>query len=192
MISTLMGTLALVATLLGSGLGLGVWLVGRLRAEPRWSRLGVVVAGGVMAAYGLLWLATVPLGRERPMAPGAEVAFCGVDCHLHVSVARVQRGTSLAIVVRFRSDAKRAEEYPSGLRFEVVGRDGRRWPPADGMIAETLPPGGELERELQFAVGREVAVRGLAVSRPGWIDYLLPGEGNPWVQRRKVLTLAGA
>ncbi|MFN0178905.1 MAG: hypothetical protein ACKVZ0_08895 [Gemmatimonadales bacterium] len=192
MISPLMGTLVLLATLLGVGLGLGIWLIGRLREQRGWSRLGGVLAGGVVGAYGLLWLTTVPLGRERPMAPGAEVAFCGVDCHLHVSVARVHRGNSLAVVVRLRSDAKRAEEYPGFLRFEVVGVDGRRWTPADGMIAETLPPGGELEREFQFAVGREVAVRGLAVSRPGWIDYLLPGQGNPWVQRRKVLSLAGA
>ncbi|MBM4188522.1 MAG: hypothetical protein FJ206_14560 [Gemmatimonadetes bacterium] len=190
MIPTVIGELALLATLGGIGLGLSGWLFGRWRRIQPVRRAGGWFAAGLATVYGLAWLGTVPLGRERLVPPGGELSFCGLDCHLHVGVTRIERGANLGVTVRFRSDARRIDEYPQFLRFEIVDQLGRRWSPADGFVAETLPPGGQFEKELVFSVAPDVVIKGLAVHRPGFApDYLLAGLGNPLVQRRLMLTL---
>lgn len=189
MIPPVLSALMLLGSLLVVGLGLAAWVVGRLRSQPRTRQIGGRVALAVAAAYAVLWVVTVPLAGERRIPIGGEVSFCGVDCHLHVSVAKVDRGESLGVSVRLRSNARVAAEYPSLLRFEIVDAAGQRWLPSDGLIAETLPAGASLDRTFQFSLGSSGTLRGLAVSRPGIIDYLLVGRANPLVQRRFILEL---
>ena len=147
------------------------------------------MAAGTVAAYGLVWLIATLGASSQALALGQELSFCGVDCHLHVSVVRAERGGDLGVVIRFRSDAKMADEFPGLLRLEVVDSSQRRYQPSDGMIAEPLNAGATIEREFRFTVPPEAATPVLVVSYGGWLDYLLPGRGNPIAQRRIRLVL---
>jgi hypothetical protein len=117
------------------------------------------------------------------------VSFCGLDCHLHVSVVRADWGRDLGVVVRFRSNARAADEYPGLLTVEVVDSASRRYRPSEGMIAEPLNAGATIEREFHFSLPPEAVASALVLSNGGWLDYLLPGRGNPIAQRRIRLAL---
>ncbi|MEO8450461.1 MAG: hypothetical protein ABI647_11750 [Gemmatimonadota bacterium] len=181
----LMGTAATVALALIAG------IVGLLSGQRRIVEISLAVSGLVVLVYTLGWGGTLLAARYRVLAPGEEVSFCGLDCHLHVSVAKVERTRGLGVTVRFRSDAKVALEYPSELWIGVVDRTGREYLPSDGVIAEPLRAGETMERELHFALPAEAAEPRLIVTWKGGIDYLVPGEGNPLVQRRSSLALVG-
>ncbi len=189
MFPPVVGALILLGSLGIAGLGLLALLRGTLRRDARLRRVGWLVALGAVGGYGILWLVGLFGSPHRALAIGEEVRFCGLDCHLHVSVVRSERGNDLGVMVRFRSDAKRAEEYPGLLRLEVVDSDGRRYAPSDGQIAEPLEAGATIEREFRFTVPAEARAPALVVSYAGWLDYLLPGAGNPLAQRRLRLTL---
>lgn len=181
----LMGALAMV------GLGLFVMVWARLSERHDRARLGLGVAVAGVAGYVAIWLGSLVTAPARVLPVGQELSFCGVDCHLHVSVARVVQGTDLAVTVRFRSDARQAEEYPGELRLVVVDPAGRRSAPASGMVAETLAAGDTLEREFRFSVPAGSGEARLEVSYARWLDFLLPGRANAWVQRRTALGLGG-
>jgi len=186
------GALLLLGALGLAGLGLGASVVGRVRNEARWGRAGAWLLGIALLGYPLLWVAGLVGTPRQTLAVGEELSFCGLDCHLHVSVVRADRANDLTVMVRFRSDAKAAAEYPGLLRLEVIDGTGRRYSPSAGMIAEPLGAGATIEREFRFAVPPEASGPALVVSHGGWLDYLLPGRGNPLAQRRIRLTLDDA
>jgi hypothetical protein len=189
MFPPLVGALLVLGSLGVAGMGLGALVLGRLRREPRWTRAGARLVGIALVGYAALWMAGLAGTPRRALALGDELSFCGLDCHLHVSVVRADRTNDLAVTVRFRSDARAVDEYPGLLRIEVVDSAGRRYAPSAGMIAEPLGPGATIEREFRFAVPAEAPAPTLVVSQGGWLDYLLPGRGNPLAQRRTRLAL---
>ncbi len=190
MIAAVGGAAILVAALGGVGLGLGVMIVGRLMGRSRVARSGVRVVAGAVVGWAGFWAlgwVTAPRGM---VALGDEVSFCGIDCHLHVSVIGVTRGDGLGVRLRFRSDAKAAAEFPSFLRFAVRGTDGRRVAPSAGFVAEPLAAGATMERELSFSVPAAAGNPVLEVTWDSWLDYLVPGSGNVLVQRLRPLALS--
>lgn len=189
MFPPVVGALIVLATLGAAGLGLVGLAVGKVRDEGRWKKLGGRTVVAAVTGYGLLWLVGLFGSPRRALAIGEEVSFCGLDCHLHVSVVRSERGRDLGVVIRFRSNAKAADEYPGLLRLEVVDSSGRRYSPSDGLIAEPLNAGATIDRQFRFTVPPEALAPALVVSYGGWLDYLLPGQGNPLAQRRVRLTL---
>jgi hypothetical protein len=189
MIPPVIGVLILLAALGLIGSGMVVGLVGRHLRRAALSRAGIVVAGLGGVGYAGAWLIGLAASPARLLLSGQEVSFCGVDCHLHVSVVRVDRVTDLGVHVRFRSDAKRALEYPGLLRLAVVDRAGRRYLPSSGLVAEPLRPGETIEREFRFGVPVGSSGARLQVWYGGWLDYLIPGRANPLAQRRLGLDL---
>ncbi len=185
-----MGAVILLAGLGGVGVGLGVVIVGRLLGREGLARVGGRVGLGAVVGWAGIWglgWATAPRGVV-PL--GGEVSFCGIDCHLHVSVVGVTRGDGLLVRVRFRSDARGADEFPGLLRFVVRGADGRRTGPTAGFGAEPLAAGATIERELTFAGSAAAGEPVLEVTWDGWLDYLVPGSGNVLVQRLRPLALS--
>ena len=100
--------------------------------------LAAVVVG---TAYALLLAAGPMITPPRTLAPGAELSFCGFDCHLHVSAASARRDGGLDVTLRFRSDAKRAPEFPGDLRVRVIDASGREFAPRERLPRSELPAG---------------------------------------------------
>lgn len=189
MFPPVVGAMMLLGSFGITGLGMIGVVAGKLRGTPRWTQIGGRLVGAAVTGYGLLWLVGLLGSPRRALAIGEEVSFCGVDCHLHVSVVRIERGNDLGVVLRFRSDAKQANEYPGLLRLRVIDSAGRGYLPSDGVIAEPLGAGATIEREFRFTVPPAAGAPALVVSYDGWLDYLVPGRGNPLAQRRIRLSL---
>ena len=175
-----LGLLAASAVLAAYALGSGrVWML-------RW-------IGGGLAAWLLIYGVALAVGplvmRCRILPPGDELAVCGFDCHLHVSVVRVRVDTSLVVTFRLRSDAKREAEYPSHLRVRLVDAAGEAYPPLGGGFSGRLPAGATVTRDLSFALPAGRAAAWLAITWGDWPDYLVPGPENALVQRRRMLRL---
>lgn len=187
----MVGTLAFVGTALslaGAGLVL-VYSIGR--RDSRLARRAAAFAGTVTLIYASLLFAGPLLARRQSLPPGAELSFCGFDCHLHVSAAGAWSSDALDVTLRFRSDAKRAPEYPARLRIRAIDAGGRQYAPESPLPPGPLEAGDTVERRLRFRVPADAGEVRLLVSWSG-LDYLVPGPGNPLVQRRASLQLATA
>ena len=189
MIPPILGAMILIGTLAVVGLGLTAIVIGLVRSQPAWTRLGAIVATLGVAGWAIVWVIGLATGPRRSLSRGEELHFCGVDCHLHISVVRATRDTDIGVVLRFRSDAKSADEFPGLLRYVVVDSAGRPYLPASGIIAEPLPAGETIEREFRFSVPPEARRPQLRIYWPGKLDYLVPGRANPLVQQRVELSL---
>jgi hypothetical protein len=185
-----------IAAFLFSGVvivaGLALMLFGAFTGRPR---LLTLTAAGIVvwfACYGLALLAGPALTPHRLLAAGDEMAFCGFDCHLHLSVAGVTRGNGVAVRLHFRSDAKAAAEYPSRLRIRAVDRAGREYAPLLDTPLVPLLAGAQYDRELRFTLPAGAAVDRLVVTWADWQDYLVPGPENAMVQRRRAFRIGEA
>ncbi|MEZ4586036.1 MAG: hypothetical protein R2909_06515 [Gemmatimonadales bacterium] len=89
--------------------------------------------------------------------------------------------------MRFRSDAERTE-FPSFASRCAMAKDGAISRPA-GSSPESLPAGETVVQDFTFAVPAEAVSPRLVASYRGWLDYLVPGQGNPMVQRRLGLAI---
>ncbi len=187
MIPAFLGVVILMVALGAVGLGLGLVIVGRLSGRTVVVRTGLRLVVGAVMGWAGAWLVGWVTAPRGVVPLGEEIAFCGIDCHLHVSAVGVSRGESLVVRLRFRSDAKAADEFPGMLRFALRGPDGRRRAPAAGLVTDTLAAGAIIERELRFAA-TDPAV--LEVTWDSWLDYLVPGAGNVLVQRLRPLGLS--
>jgi hypothetical protein len=154
-------------------------------------RLGIGAAV-IAAGYAALLLAGPIVTPARPLPPGAELSFCGFDCHLHVSATSTRRAESLEITLRFRSDAKRAPEHPGSVRVRVVDASGREFAPASPVPDGELAAGHSVSHTLRFDVPPDAEAPRVLLMWDGWIDYLVAGPQNPLVQRKASLLLAGA
>lgn len=149
----------------------------------------VVVTGGWLAVYALAVVLTPALTRRVVLAPGQELHFCaGVDCHLHVTVVEPQE-TPNGVTVRFRSDAVRAPEWPSALRFTLIDEAGVAYAPLDAVDPAPLGARSAREETLHFRVPKGVHAGQLTVTWDSWMDFLVPGQGNPMAQRRKTFAV---
>ena len=172
--------------------GLIVVVVAAFTGRPRLLTTAVIGVFAWLGCYALAVLAGPLLARSQTLALGDEMAFCGVDCHLHLSVTRVTGAGpagDLAVRLRFRSDARAASEEPSHLRIRVVDAAGHEYAPRPAAPLEQLPAGAEYVRELHFSLPGGAGAERLVATWGDWPDYVVPGPENALVQRRRSVLL---
>ena len=184
-----LGTHAFLGTMVILAVGLVVIAVALLTHRPRLLRGTTIALGGWLAAYGVALVAGPLLTAHRRLAAGEELAFCGFDCHLHVSLARVEADGATWVTLRLRSDAKAAPEYPSHLRVRAVDADGHQYQPTAGALAAMLPAGATMDSRLRFDLPAAARDPRLIVTWGDWEDYVVPGPENALVQRKRSIPL---
>ena len=178
--------LLLAAGITGSLLVIALGLVS---SKPRWVRRAAFVGTSLLAVYGGLLVAGPALLGRRTLMPGQELAFCGFDCHLHLTATHVARNGGLQVTVRARSDARAAPEDPRNVTLSVVDANGARYT-ADSMTLDTpLGPGDSYERTLHFDIPVSATGLRLVGTWQGWPAYAIPGPDNIYVQRRSGIAL---
>jgi hypothetical protein len=185
-----LGGLASFLTLAASITGaLLVAAFGLVRGDAKLARRSGMIGLALLGVYGALLLAGPLLLGHRTLAPGQELAFCGVDCHLHLTATHVVRNGGVDVTMRARSDAREAPEDPRYVTLSVVDANGTRYP-ADSMTLNTpLGPGDSYERTLHFAVPASATGLRLVGTWQGWPAYAIPGPDNIFVQRRSGIVL---
>lgn len=181
MLANLLATLALLGSILLSVLGLGVVLFGLARANWSLVRRALLWTGGYVAIYLLAVLASPLTAPTQVLPPGGEIAFCGFDCHLHVSVAgSTAEPGQIRIAIQVRSDARQAPEYPSYLQFRLIGPNNAVVPPLPNppAFARLLGAGERYVDTLTFAVPATGGPYTLRVVYAGWLDELMLGPAN--------------
>ena len=188
----MLGTLAFLGTVaITAGVVLGLaYALGR--GDYRLLRRLGVFGAVILAGYSLLLAAGPAVTPARALAPGEELSFCGFDCHLHVSALGARRNGGLDVTLRFRSDAGRAPEFPGKLSVRVVDQAGREFSPVEPLPHNELRAGETATHTLRFPVPDDAVAPRITVTWAGWLDWLVPGPGNPMVQRKATLELAGA
>jgi hypothetical protein len=183
------GFAAFLLTGLIAAAGLIVVVVAAFTGRPRLLTGTVIGLFAWLGCYALAVLAGPLFARRQTLALGDEMAFCGVDCHLHLSVTAVTGSGDLAVRLRLRSDAKAVSEEPSHLRIRVVDAAGHEYAPRAAPPLEPLPPGAEYLREVHFALPAGATAERLVVTWGDWPDYVVPGPENALVQRRRSVLL---
>jgi len=189
MLPPFLGMLLFLATAGIVGLAVLVALFGLLRRDAALVRRSLFAAGAMAGVYALFWIGGLLLAPRTLLPPGEPVSFCGLDCHLHVSVDGVTRAGDLGVTVRFRSDALQAPEFPAELAFRLRDATGREFRPSNGVPSRELHAGESWTWELHFPAEAQPSGAVLLVSWNGNLDYFVPGAGNPLVQRRRQLAL---
>jgi hypothetical protein len=192
MLPPFLGMLLFLGTVAVTGLGLLVWAVAAMRGNAASGRYARRAAGLMAGGYALFWLLGVALPRKEVLPPGGEVQFCGLDCHLHVAVAGVRSGPDLGVTVRFSSNAVQAPEFPGELKFRLRDASGHEYAPTNAVPDRPLTAGTSWSHELHFPAEARPAGATLVVTWSGWLDYFVPGAGNPLAQRRRQLALPAA
>ena len=184
-----LGMLLLLGTAGVLALALSVALWAAATRNRAVLRRALVVASGMAGIYLLFWLGGLALTRLVVLPPGEALSFCGLDCHLHVSVDSVHPASRVGVVVRFSSNAVRAPEWPDALRFRLRDRAGTEYAPSNLVPRMPVLAGQTWTHELQFPGARTPDGAQLIVTWGGWLDYFVPGEGTPLVQRQHRLSL---
>lgn len=160
-----------------------------IRDNRRLLRRAGAAGAAMLVVYACLLLAGPLLLGRRTLLPGQELAFCGFDCHLHITATRVARDGGLDVTVWARSDAREAPEDPRYVSLTVVDARGIRYA-ADSMTLDApLAPGDSYERTLHFDVPPEASGLRLVGTWQGWPAYAIPGPDNIYVQRRSGIVL---
>ena len=178
--------LGLAASITGAFM---VVVFGLVRSNPHLTRRAAMVGLALVGLYATLLLAGPLLLGRRTLAPGQELAFCGFDCHLHLTAPHVARDGGLDVTVRARNDAREAPEDPRYVALTVVDARGTRYP-ADSMTLDApLGPGDAYERTVHFNVPASATGLRLVGTWQGWPAYAIPGPDNIFVQRRSGIAL---
>jgi hypothetical protein len=74
----------------------------------------------------------------------------------------------------------------------VVDQTGREFRPLEPLPRNELRAGETATHTLRFPVPDDAAALRVTVTWASWLDWLVPGPGNPMVQRKAALELAGA
>jgi hypothetical protein len=194
MLSNLIATVALLGSMLLLVIAAGVALFGLARGNGPLVTRALRWAGAYVAVYLLAVLASPLTARRRVLPPGSELSFCGIDCHLHVSVAgSTTEPGQVRAAVRVRSDAVEAPEYPGYLQFRLVGADGSILPPnpAPDAFTHPLAAGESYVDTLAFAVPATGGPYSLRVTYAGVMDNLMLGPANPRAAGKASLALGG-
>jgi hypothetical protein len=178
-----LGTVGVVAL---SG-AVGLWA--RLKKNDPWLRRALYAGGGVAALYGFFWVLGLGIAMSGGAEPVAELRFCGLDCHLHVSVAGVRPGSAPVVTVKFSSNALQAPEWPKELLFRMRDSSGHEYAPTNQVPDRPLLAGESWNHDLEFPAGANPAGAVLIVTWKPGLDYFVPGSGNPLVQRYRHLAL---
>jgi hypothetical protein len=192
MLPPFLGALLLLATVGIVLLSLLVAIWAALTGQPLIRRRALQAGAAMACVYAAFWGLGLALSGGQVLAPGQTVNFCGLDCHLHVSVDGIEPGADLGVRVRFRSDARQAPEWPGKLQFRLIDAAGRRYAPVNQVPDSALRAGESWTHELHFPVQPQTSGATLVVTWKDGLDYLVPGAGNPLVQRRHRLALPPA
>jgi hypothetical protein len=194
MLSHLLGILALLGASVLALLGLGVGVFALARGNRRLAGRALLATAG----FAVLYLAGTTISGivapSRVLPPGRELAFCGFDCHLHVSVAgSVTVGDRIRVAVRVRSDAKAAPEFPSYLQYRLVGADFSLVVPVTdpAAFAQRLEAGASYVDTLEFSAPAAGAPYSLRVKYPDLPEALLIGPANGRARGKTTLALEG-
>lgn len=190
MLPPFLGALLLLATAGVGALSLLVALIGGLSGNRLLARRALAAGGAMTGVYVLFLGLGFLLARVTVLEPGKDVSFCGLDCHLHVSVDGVQPGADLGVTVRFSSNAVQAPEHPRALQFRLLDGAGKRYAPLNEVPDRPLLAGESWTYQLHFPAAAQAAGASLLVSWKPGLDYLVPGSGNPFVQQHRRLALA--
>lgn len=181
MLSHFLGVLALLGAALLVLLGLGICAFALARGNRRLAGRTLLGTAGVALLY-LLATSVFAMAAPRRILPvGEELSFCGLDCHLHVSVAGSDtEDDRVGVFVRVRSDAKAAPESPRYLQFRLIGKDDAVLVPDNEARAFVRPleAGQSYLDSLYFTVPPGGFPYSLRVIYPGPIDALLLGPAN--------------
>ena len=191
------GALALLGSVALVALVAGVALFGLARGDRRLGTRAGLVALLWVVLYGAAVIASPLTTPPRVLPPGEEIAFCGLDCHLHVSVVAPPAGSdsqapgTRLVKVRARSDARRAPEFPAELRFRLVDDNDREYPPApeSARFGGPLAAGDSDTVPLVFAAPPTAGNLRLRVTRGAWPERLLIGPANTRAMARTTLAL---
>lgn len=202
MAAHLLGTLATLAAFGLVGIAFLVGLVAFRRGRRGAALRALAAAGVLVTLYGLGIALPALLGTTRVLESAAELSFCGFDCHLHVAVtaaepeppASADAPKRIVVGVQVRSDAVRAPEHPSLLRFRLVDQRGREYPPAafdTGLppFTQDLAAGESYSRTLVFVLPPDADPRGVRVTWHGWLDYWVLGPAGTFMRRKVLLAL---
>ncbi len=189
MLPRFLGMLLLTGTAGVVVLALGVALWAGSKDNRGLARRALFAGSGMVGLYGLFWLLGLVLATRVVLPPGQELSFCGLDCHLHVSVRQVRAGPDFGVIVHFSSNAKQAPEWPASLRFRLRDGAGKEYAPRNSVPGSALRAGATWEYELLFPSLVKAAGSVLIVTWDSGLDYLVPGAGNPLVQRQRRLAL---
>lgn len=189
MLPQFLGTILLLGTAGAVMLALILVLWARAKGKPLLARRARLAGGAMAGVYALFWILGVALAPRVVIPPGETISFCGLDCHLHVSVREVHAGSDLGVTVRFASNALRAPEWPGALRFRLRDGTGREYAPHNSVPDTALRAGASWEFELRFPAEAKPDGSVLIVTWDGALDYLVPGAGNPLAQRQRRLAL---
>ena len=189
MLPQFLGMLLLLGTAGFVILALGVTLGARVGGNRLLARRALIAGSGIIGVYGLFWLLGLVVAPRGVLPPGQEISFCGLDCHLHVSVQQVRAGSDLGVTVRFASNAKQAPEWPGALRFRLRDGAGQEYAPRNSVPDSALRAGAWWDYELRFPASANPGGSVLIVTWDSGLDYLVPGAGNPLVQRQRRLAL---
>jgi hypothetical protein len=202
MLAHLLGTLATGAVFGLVGIALLVGLIAFRSGRRSRALRALATAGVLVTLYGLGIALPALLVKTRILESPQEVSFCGFDCHLHVALIAAEAepptspgaDTRVVVGVQVRSDAVQAPEHPSRLRFRLIDRRGREYPPA--AYDTSLPPftqdlaaGESYSRTLLFVLPADTEVRGLRVTWRGWLDFWVLGGANTFLRRKTLLAL---
>ncbi len=185
----LLGLAGFLLTALVVTAGLVVSVFAAFSGRPRLLIVTSVVVTSWLACYAMALVLGPVLTARQALARGEELHFCGLDCHLHVSIVRVTRDHDLVVTIRFRSDAKAAPEFPSHLSMRIVDADGKEYAPVTVRSWPPLPAGASYERDVRFALPPNAGADRLIATWGDWQDYLVPGPENALVQQRRALRL---
>ena len=196
----------------GIGVLLLVMLIGGLiggevlaRLLPRWGypkakrNLRILMLAGAAAYSGALLMASLT-SRERVLAQGEMLKFCGfyLDCHLGVAVDGVEqrasigeeraRGTFYLVRLRVSSDARRATLQLGRPTVRVIDSEGTGYARVESAeralgresgdslpLARPVPAGESYSYNLVFDLPREIREPRLHITDPTGVDRILEG-----------------
>ena len=151
---------------------------------------GVVVYAGALLAASLA-------SRERVIARGGTLKFCGfyLDCHLGVAIEGVDRqpsigasraaGTFYVIQLRVSSDARAATMHLGKPTFEVIDEAGQTYGrvetaertlgdgASDSALMQPIVAGGSYQVRLVFDLPANIRDPRLKVTDPAGVDRVL-------------------
>lgn len=192
MLAHFLGVLGLIGAALLLLVGLGLAVFGVARGDRRLARRAALATVGLGAAYLLGLAISMVVAPTRALPPGSELSFCGLDCHLHLSITEVDfEEDRIGVVVRARSDAKGSAEYPGYLRFRLVGHDGTALVPAQEGSLFTAPvaAGQSALDTLTFVAPTASGPYTLRIVYPGPLDALLLGPAGSGPSGKTTLAL---
>lgn len=195
MLANFLGVMLLLGSALLLTSGLGIIAFALARGDRHLAGRALAGTSGFALAYLLATVLSAFLVPRRVLPVGAQLAFCGFDCHLHVSVVASELDKNrLGIAVQVRSDAKQAPEYPHALQFRLVGSDNSTLTPDNEArpFSRILEAGESYVDSLYFTVPPGGTRYSLQVIYPGLIDALLLGPANSRAQGKTTLSLGGA